>query len=205
MAISRFKTSTLAQGLPKYQKLWDGTTSTFDSDFELIERINITSTTASMTFSSIPQTYRHLQIRYIARDTGSSTINNLAGYFNSDTTYTNYYWHLVEGTGTATTADAIQVSALPLSFGLAPGTSTGSNIFGVGIIDILEYANTNKTKVFKTLSGMENNGGTNPYIRFASGMWNNTAAITSITLYPQPSGSLAQYSSFALYGIKGVA
>jgi hypothetical protein len=205
MAVSRFSTSRVGAGLPKYQKFWDGTTTTFDSNFELIERINVTSTTASVAFSSIPSTYRDLQVRYIARDTGTSTVNNLAAYFNTDTTYTNYYWHILEGTGTTAAADSVQVSAFPTSFGLEPGTATGSNIFGVGIVNILDYTNTNKTKVFNTIGGMENNGGTNPYFRYGSGMWNSTAAITSITLYPQPTGSLAQYSSFALYGIKGAA
>jgi hypothetical protein len=52
---------------------------------------------------------------------------------------------------------------------------------------------------------MNNNGGTNEYIRFMSGLWMSTSAISSITLYPQPTGSLAQYSSFALYGIKGAS
>ena len=42
---------------------------------------------SSISFTSIPSTYKHLQIRAITRDTGTSYINNLAGYFNTDSTY----------------------------------------------------------------------------------------------------------------------
>jgi hypothetical protein len=37
---------------------------------------------------------------------------------------------------------------------------------------------------------------------FMSSLWMSTSAITSIKLYPN-TGNWAQYSHFALYGIKG--
>ena len=80
------------------------------------------------------------------------------------------------------------------------GIHTAASTFTAGVIDILDYANTNKYKTLRTLNGGDANGSGN--IQIESGSWRNTAAITSITLTHNGSG-FTQYSSFALYGIKG--
>ena len=74
-----------------------------------------------------------------------------------------------------------------------------ANIFGTGIIDILDYADTSKYKTVRTLFGYDANG--SGYIAFSSNLWQSTSAITSITMTPV--NGIAEYSSFALYGIKG--
>jgi hypothetical protein len=75
--------------------------------------------------------------------------------------------------------------------------------FAVAVIDILDYANTNKYKTYRVLSGVDTNG-TSPvgYVDFESALWLSTSAVNSITI-TLPSGNYAQYSQFALYGIKG--
>jgi hypothetical protein len=76
--------------------------------------------------------------------------------------------------------------------------SSTASVFGGIVIDILDYANTNKYKTMRTLSGYDANGSGN--VGLFSGLWMNTAAVTSInllTFYDQ----YATYSSFALYGI----
>jgi hypothetical protein len=75
-----------------------------------------------------------------------------------------------------------------------------TSIFAGTIIDVLDYANTNKYKTLRGLTGYNSNASTDS-IDFASGNWRNTAAITSITISPI-SGSWAQYSQISLYGIK---
>lgn len=170
--------------------------------YDALATVTLSTTTASITFSGIPTEYKHLQIRYIARDTGSSYSNNLAGYFNTDTSYLNYRWHFLSGNGTTVDSGAVQVSALPLSFGLCAGGNNASSIFATGVVDILDYANTNKNKVIRVLTGINNNNAGDQDARLSSGFWNVTSPITSITLYPQPTGSLATNSSFALYGVK---
>jgi hypothetical protein len=74
-----------------------------------------------------------------------------------------------------------------------------ANTFGTFILDILDYKDTNKYKTARSLDGSDANG--SGEISLRSGSWRNTAAITSITLTPTGTG-IAQYSSFALYGIK---
>jgi hypothetical protein len=81
-------------------------------------------------------------------------------------------------------------------------TDANANIYGGHIVDILDYANTNKYKTTRFIGGVETNASSQSYSNFGSGNWRNTNAITSIVLFPQ-SGTFAQYSSYALYGIKG--
>jgi hypothetical protein len=77
--------------------------------------------------------------------------------------------------------------------------------YSASIIDILDYANTNKYKTYRALTGIDKNGSGS--IQLTSGVWRNTTAITSITITPQsntsPTNQFQQYSQFALYGIKG--
>lgn len=145
---------------------------------------------ASATFSSIVGTYKHLQIRAFGSLTSGGGECKIE--FNSDTTATNYYNHILYGSGSSAAAGAANNNSF--------GFQLDSAAVGGGIMDILDYANTNKYKTARNLSGNDTNGG--GYITFRSGLWSNTAAITAITIKPA-SGNFAQYSSFALYGIKG--
>ena len=147
--------------------------------------------TSTITFSSIPSTYKHLQIRGImAQTTGASSTNI---QFNSDTTTTNYYYHRLQGTGAAVNAAAGNL------FRIFDGTSTTPYFQGF-VVDILDYADTNKYKTTRALAGYDANG--SGQINLTSNLWKNTAAITSIT-FTTDTSNFAQYSSFALYGIKG--
>ena len=68
-------------------------------------------------------------------------------------------------------------------------------------MDILDYTNTNKNKTVRVLQGFDENG--SGVVAFNSFLYStNTNAITSLTLTSSGT-SFAQYSSFALYGIKG--
>jgi len=156
--------------------------------------------TATISFTSIPSTYKHLQIRAIARNqqgTGSANTQTLAR-FNSDTG-NNYAMHQLRGTGASATAAAnAPDNAI---YGLSSLYTGNSNLFNGFIIDILDYTNTNKNTTIRALNGYDANG--SGIIALHSGVWLNTAAVTRIDL-PEVNGSTyAEYSQFALYGIKG--
>jgi len=154
---------------------------------------------ASVTFSSIPSTYTHLQIRCIARaDRAGNTFEGVALRFNSDTA-SNYSAHNISGDGSSATAEGA-ASASNMNAVLISAATAGASTFGAGVIDILDYANTNKYKTIRTLGGMDNNG--SGIVRFSSGSWRNTNAVTSITLVATNASNFVQYSHFALYGIK---
>lgn len=156
---------------------------------------------ANVEFTSIPSTYSHLQIRGIARNTSvAGGTESFQVQFNSDTG-NNYAGHNLYGDGTSAAVTA-SASRSNMYFFDMPRSGEGSNIYGAVILDVLDYTNTNKYKTVRGLSGMDTNNNTYEYIALGSGLWRNTNAITSIKI--QPSGSnFAQYSHFALYGIKG--
>ena len=144
---------------------------------------------ATITFSSIPSTYKHLQVRLVNLRS-SADIMQLE--FNSDTTTTNYYWHRLDGDGTSVSAVAGNKNLI----GYVGNTTAPA----ANIIDVLDYANTNKYKTSRNLFGEDRNG--SGIVALQSMLWKNTAAINSIVFKCESGGNFNQYSSFALYGIK---
>jgi hypothetical protein len=152
----------------------------------------------TIVFNSIPATYKHLQLRYIARNLDSlGYADGIFFYFNTDNTETNYYRHLIigEGTGTgfSTSANSYPIITYPAANQLA-------NTFAAGVIDIADYASTTKKKTVRQLEGYDLNGGGGIILRSAT--WDSTSAINKIT-FERAGYSFGQYSQVALYGIKG--
>ena len=156
---------------------------------------------ANITFSSIPSTYTHLQIRGSSKSTRvGAGQENIYFSLNGDTGGNNYSNHGLQGNGSSTSGFAgVNAPGNGVIFSYTANSET--DILGAQIIDILDYANTNKYKTLRGLSGFDSNGA--GFILFSSALWRNTNAITSINLLPS-SGVFAQYTQFALYGIKGV-
>jgi hypothetical protein len=165
--------------------------------YESIATLTLGSNQTSVTMSSIPSTYKHLQIRTISR--GNRTAgDNIYIRFNSDSS-ANYSSHNVYASGSSTGAQADAPNAVQLTCSVCPPTSANSATFGAGITDIIDYSNTNKYKTTKSIQGTDTNGAGNMW--FLSGNWRNTAAITSITFFATV--EVATDTVFALYGIKG--
>ena len=160
----------------------------------------------SITFTAIPSTYKHLQVRLTAQVTratyGREGLGIRVGNGSIDTG-SNYSWHSLDGDGASATAGAgASTNTIEGSF---VGTTTGG-IYGVAVIDFLDYADTNKYKTIRNLGGMDHNGtiaGFGGVVSLRSGSWRNTAAINQINIYGINSDPFTQYSQFALYGIKG--
>jgi len=157
----------------------------------------------TVTFSAIPATYSHLQIRYIARNSGvGDNFIALKWLFNSDSTavYSNHYLY---GNGAVTGSSALASTTSAGGAGLLgmihDNAAGYTNMFGAGVIDILDYANTNKYKTSRLLGGEDLNGSGRVYLM--SSNWQKTTAITQIDLSFE-TGNCMQYSQFALYGIK---
>ena len=165
-------------------------------DFESIATVSVGSGgAANVEFTSIPATYAHLQVRFIAR-TGSAS--SIYFRFNNDSGSNYSGRHRLTGDGTAAAASGSSSQAQIYTFGLA-GLPTAASTFGVGVADILDYANTNKYKTFRQLDGGDANGsGT---VELVSGAWMDTTAINEINI-GLDSGSFVEHTTFALYGIK---
>lgn len=172
-------------------------------DFESIATSTLGSNTQSVTFSSIPSTYKHLQIRWVTRDSGTTgNWRAIKLQFNSDTG-SNYAQHILYSNGATVAAYSAtsQVSAGTDGVsGIIPDTTlAGSSTMAAGIWDILDHANTNKYKTARLLVGGDLNG--SGRMQFSSGLWMSTSAISSITLTDN-NDNFVTGSQFALYGVK---
>lgn len=170
-------------------------------DFQSIATVTVGSggTSSAIQFTSIPSTYSHLQLRWIARTNRASFPDYFKLRFNSDTG-TNYSAHLLYGDGSAAAASAYTTQAQIDLDGAATGAAQSASIFASGVIDILDYKDTNKYKTTRHLLGWDGNGSGSVY--FSSGNWRNTNAITQIDFALGGGSTIQQYSHFALYGIK---
>jgi hypothetical protein len=190
MAIRRFSTSSLTTG-SKSSKFWDQ--ETLPGAFESIAVATVTSADATITFSNIPQNYTHLQLRTYSQ---SSTGAPARIRFNSDSG-SNYALHVIQGNSASVgTGGGGAQSGIDAII-----QSNSSNVFGASIVDILDYTNTSKNKTIKSQAGYETNSNGTVYLY--SGLWLNTAAISTITLTDSSGGNFTTYSQFALYGIRG--
>lgn len=147
-------------------------------------------------FTSIPSTFKHLQVRMFA-----STNGTYGGSFSmqiNGNTSANYVYHQILGDGSSASAFA-QTANTSISVAVG-GQQNG--YFAASIIDILDYTDTNKKKTVRALQGVDTNGG--GYVGMTSGMWtSDNNAITSLRINPQGGVNLVQYTKIALYGIRG--
>ena len=178
------------------------------TSYESIATVTVGSGGASdITFSSIPSTFKHLQIRYIAKDNRSGyAADDFGMQFNGDTSTSSYAAHRLYGFGDGSAyADGFPTSSnIGAALGGFIGGATGQ--FGLGVIDIFDYTSTSKYKTTRVLSGTDNNGGSGTssgQVGLSSGLWLSTSSINSIKLYGYNGSTLSQYSQAALYGIKG--
>ena len=176
------------------------------TSYESIATVTLGSDQTEINFTSIASTWKHLQIRYVAKaNVGSNYAQSISMRFNSDTG-TNYSRHAIAaytGGYASTTSFGDASQNIINLFSGASSTNWNASTFGAGIIDILDYQNTNKYKTVRSLAGAESNDASTlvSTLGLSSGLWQSTSAITSITL--TSNAAFKQYSSFALYGIKG--
>jgi hypothetical protein len=154
---------------------------------------------ASVTFSSIPSTYTHLQIRALGRSSFANTFSSIEIQFNADTG-ANYAWHYLKGSGSAASSSASTSDTVMRAIDFV-SASQASGIFSAYTMDILDYTNTSKNTTMRIFGGADCNGSGGMDLH--SGAWFNTSAVTSIKLAASNASNFEQYSSFALYGIKG--
>lgn len=166
------------------------------ANYVLLERIELNASASSVTFSNIPQSgYTDLKIVLTARNTNDDTV--LRTTFNNSGT--GYSGKRLYGTGSAATSDSISGAYFTIS--LAEPSSFTTNVFSNAELYVPNYLSSN----YKSVSfdyALETNA-TTSYVGMVAGLWSDTSAITSIT-FTSPSASIAQYSTFSLYGLAAV-
>ena len=177
---------------------WGAAANLLPGSYESISTVTVGSPVATISFTSIPATYTHLQIRGLSKTDRADDNDVVKMQFNGDTA-SNYSHDVLLGTGSAVVA-AVTANASSI-LTISGAAANVSSVFGSGVIDILDYKNTNKYKTVRTLGGYESNS--TGFVSLYGGNWRSTSAITSIVLSPNVGSNFNQYSQFALYGIKG--
>ena len=164
-------------------------------NYVLLERIELTASAASVTFSNIPQSgYTDLKIVCSTRgDTGSGVITLS---FNGVTS--NLSGKTVYGSGSAA-ASTSPASTIPVQSDWSNATAS---TFGNVEFYIPNYTSSNYKSY--SVDVVSENNATEAYTQLIDGLWSDTTAISSIKLEitgASPNDFVA-YSSFYLYGIK---
>jgi hypothetical protein len=159
------------------------------STYVPIQAITLSSATASVTFTGIPQTFSDLVLVFSVK---ANTANlNTGVRFNSDTA-TNYSNTTLEGNGTTATSQR----HTSVDFIRTDGSSVvNTTSFGIKSVQINNYSNTTTNKTTITRSNSAGNG-----VDAMAGLWRNASSISSVTVYAR-NDSFASDSQFTLYGI----
>jgi len=160
---------------------------------EAIATTYLEADAASVTFSSIPATYEHLQLRVSERADGPN--GSIRMQFNDDTA-SNYAYHRMRGTGSTVSTGVSSPNSFIYLIGAT--TSDEAPFYGGNIIDILDYANSNKATTIQAVVGTRLTQ-SSPFVTFNSGLWTSTAAVTKIKIYEY--NGWKRGSSFTLYGL----
>jgi hypothetical protein len=197
MATSLVKTSSILQGFPKSRSLLAGNAYYNPGATFLIDSVTVGSPTTGVTFSSIPSTYQHLQIRashagYLPSTSGADLLYVASINGNTLTTSHQLYG---DGATAAASVNSANVNIAAVYTQPTPLYWTGS------IIDILDYTNTNKNKTIRALAGYDRNGA--GVVSLSSALYStNTNAVTSIS-FTGGGSYIAAGSKFSLYGYMG--
>jgi hypothetical protein len=172
-------------------------------DFESIASTVVGAGGASeITFSGIPATYQHLQLRYFAPSTQSTSTSWSLYVGNGGISTSGYTYHDIYAYGNPVQGATTRPNESLIELHFIPG---GISTPVAGIVDILDYANTNKNKSIRALSGhVDTSSGNGSQNWVTGGAWLNNSAITHIRFqYGTGSNTMPQYTRASLYGIKG--
>lgn len=151
-----------------------------------LQNITLGSAQATVTFASIPATYRDLRIVVSCQAMSGNGV--MATQFNADTgsnySYVGMYTESGSNGSESGSTTYIKTSV---------SNVTSNEMF---TIDVMDYSATNKHKTALLRPG-------NPATNLAAyaGRWANTAAVTSVKLYHTGTNQFGTGSTFALYGV----
>ena len=197
MANKSLQHSSLTDNIFYRSMLAGNAPAAFDSD-DFLEEVVLTSSAASVTFSGLDSYatagYKHLQIRAVARDNRSNTAS--LSYFRLNGATTGYgLGHVLYGDGASVASGQVGASSYIDTFSTFTGSTATTGSFGAAVLDILDFSDTSKYTTTRLL------GGTNTQINLKSGLYMDTAAVTSIAF--TSTTSFVSGSRFSLYGSKG--
>ncbi len=149
---------------------------------------------ASIDFTGIPQIYTDLLLVSSIRTSRAAYHESLTMSFNGATTNRTNRRIYGDGTGAASTSDTIMYG------GQAAGATATASTFGNSATYIPNYASSNNKS--SSNDAVSENNATNALAMLNANLWSSSAAINQITLTPENGGTIQQYSTVTLYGIR---
>lgn len=159
------------------------------STYTPVATVNITSSTATVTFESIPQNYTDLVL--IASVKSVTAAAGIKYRLNGDSG-TNYSHNTLTATGSVITGEKQSINSGLLAY---YGYTDTVN-YGLYQQHFMNYTNTN---YYKTSIGRSDNT-SGQGLALMVNTWRNNSAITSISVFLD-SGNMASGSTYNLYGI----
>ena len=170
------------------------------ASYELISTTLISSPTGNFTLSSIPQGYKHLQMRITMRLDGATVTNSAAfDFVNGTQTYSQHY---LQNSGTSVASSGNSSIGI-INFPEAPAANGTANVFMASIVDILDYTSTTKNKTVRMLSGYMQDTSYDRIDLRSGAQYDSATPITSIRLRPYGAANFVAGSRFSLYGVRG--
>lgn len=165
--------------------------------YTLIEKIVVGAAGASsIEFTSIPQTYTDLVIKYALRgDAGAISRSVYVTFNNNTSSYSDRY---LQGDGSSASSGSNSGGTTKLYAGECTASTATSNTFGNQELYIPNYTGSNNKSV--SIDAVAETNATTQYMSLVASLWSNSAAITSIKLVPG-TGNFVQYSTAYLYGV----
>lgn len=169
-----------------------------DFPMALIDSASPTGT-GTVTFSSIPQHYTHLQLVISGRGTQAATNVNVLLRFNNDSAG-NYDWQIDQGSGATEAASEGVAQTSILAAGIAAASAT-AGLAGNSTLTVFNYTNTDLNTTVQWNGGVQiGTSSGNVFVTQGYGNWRNTAAVTRIDLVLS-AGNWAAGSKISLYGL----
>jgi hypothetical protein len=170
----------------------------FTSDYELVATTILGSAQSSVVLdlSGLSSTYKHIQIRGVARSTAAG--RDWFYVRMNATALTN--GHELRSEGSSVISGGILIGS-DVGFALMPGANAGTGQFGAFVMDLLDPFSTTKNKTIRTFVG--NPTTSEIQVQLTSGFRNSTSATTSVTLIPRDGPNIAAGSRFSVYAVKG--
>lgn len=197
MAISRFSTSRLTQGLPKYQSAWDGVSPS--SALVPIASQVLTGNTATVTFSNIPQEFADLRFVSFARTTYANLSESMALNYNGDSS-------TLYSAVSVVTADTIyhgkQSGYTNHVFSQVAANTATTGIYSTTVTDIINYSNTTSFKSTLSRHSCDYSNSGSSAVGWYAMLYRSTNAISSIAIISANGFNFMPGSTFTLYGVR---
>lgn len=167
----------------------------------LIAETFLSGTAASVTFSDIPQTARHLQLICQARTDNAAESDGLLLRFNGDTA-ANYDIQFISVNDTTVSGNGLRAQT-SIQIASVEATNSRAANFSPVVVEIPGYARASVERWAISRSALFGNvsADTDQFLQLFAGRWRSTAAITSLTLLPLTGANFAAGSLFQLYGV----